>query len=204
MIAIIDYGLGNIQSFFNLYKKLNIPVEVANTSRQLESAERLILPGVGSFDWAMHRLNDSGLRDTLDHLVIQKKMPVLGICVGMQMMAKNSEEGSAAGLSWFDAEVKKFNSTSFDAQRPLPHMGWNNVNSKRSSLLFYNMAPETRFYFLHSFFFSANDPEDIVGFSNYGTSFACAVERGNVFGVQFHPEKSHGQGLQLLKNFAKA
>lgn len=203
MIAIIDYGLGNIQSFVNIYKKSNIPATVANTPQQIESAEKLILPGVGSFDWAMNRLDNSGLRDTLDHLVIHKKIPVLGICVGMQMMAKNSEEGSAAGLSWFDAEVKKFNSSDFNANRPLPHMGWNRVMPKGFPCLFKNMDSEIRFYFLHSYFFSANNPEDVMGFSNYGNRFVSAVKKGNVYGVQFHPEKSHGWGIQLLKNFAK-
>ena len=203
MIAIIDYGLGNIQSFVNIYKKLNIPVKVSDNAEQLKSANKLILPGVGSFDWAMYRLENSGMRSALQHLVIENKMPILGVCVGMQMMANSSEEGSGEGLGWINARVKKFRSSGFDYKKPLPHMGWNKVDSSCSSTLFKNLESDMRFYFLHSYYFSPNDPNDIVGFSSYGDRFVCAVQRENVYGVQFHPEKSHGWGIQLLKNFAQ-
>ena len=203
MIAIIDYGLGNIQSFVNIYKKLNIPVKVADNSKQLESAKKLILPGVGSFDWAMCRLGNSGMRSTIERLVIENKMPILGVCVGMQMMANSSEEGCEEGLGWINAKVKKFRSPSFNYEKPLPHMGWNKVDSSPSSTLFKHLESDMTFYFLHSYYFFPNDQNDVVGFSSYGDRFVCAVQRENVYGVQFHPEKSHGWGIQLLKNFAQ-
>jgi len=204
MIAIIDYGLGNIQSFVNIYKKLNTSVIVAKTPQQLESAEKLILPGVGSFDWAMDRLENSGLRNSLDRLVIDGKKPILGVCVGMQMMARKSDEGSRVGLSWIDADVRKFKYMDSNIAKPLPHMGWNNVSQIGCSVLFDKLDSGMRFYFLHSYFLSANNPKEIVGFTSYENRFVSAVQRDNIYGVQFHPEKSHRWGIQLLKNFAKA
>ena len=204
MIGIIDYGLGNIQSFVSIYKKLNIPVTVTSCVEDLESVKKIILPGVGSFDWAMKRLKKSGIYEILESLVLEKKMPILGVCVGMQIMANSSEEGLESGLCWIDAKVKKFKSTDLGCQKPLPHMGWNKVDSNGSSILFKNLDPDMRFYFLHSYYFSPLDETNIVGFSSYGDRFACAFEKDNIYGVQFHPEKSHGCGIQLLKNFAQA
>lgn len=202
MIALVDYGLGNISAFANVYKKINIPVIIAKKADHLLEADKIILPGVGSFDYAMERLNQSGMRETLNELVLNKKIPVLGICVGMQMLALSSEEGKLHGLKWIDAEVKKFDPTSFNQTAFIPHMGWNDVKSAKKSPLFENLEQNARFYFLHSYYFSCNHPGDIIATTDYGIQFSSAVCCDNIYGVQFHPEKSHQWGIQLLKNFA--
>ncbi len=203
MIAIVDYGLGNIQALANIYKRLEIPVIFARTVDDLDKATHIVLPGVGAFDWAMERLNASGMRATLDQLALEEKRPVLGICVGMQMMAHRSDEGSAAGLGWFDAEVRRFDESRIQGRTHFPHMGWNDVEPTNYTGLFQKMESGARFYFLHSYYFAPNDPSDILGITGYGDRFASAVQKGNVYGVQFHPEKSHSFGIQLLKNFAE-
>lgn len=202
MIHIVDYGLGNVQAFANIYKRLEIPVTLSRTADDLAGASHVILPGVGAFDWAMDRLDASGMRETLDRLVKVEKKPVLGICVGMQMMAARSDEGIREGLGWFDAEVLRFDEARIQGRTHLPHMGWNDVEPARTDGLFAEMGDQARFYFLHSYYFAPRDPADVLGTTAYGERFACAVRRGNVHGVQFHPEKSHGCGIQLLKNFA--
>ncbi len=202
MITLIDYGLGNIKAFANVYKNLNIPVSIARNSDQLLDTERLILPGVGSFDYAMQRLTDSGMRETLDHLVINKGIPVLGICVGMQMLAKSSEEGTSPGLGWIDGVVKRFDPSSFDYCACIPHMGWNDVVPVGKSNLMLNLEQDARFYFLHSYYFHCFEAHDTIAASNYGIEFSSAVGHKNIYGVQFHPEKSHQWGMQLLRNFA--
>lgn len=203
MIAIVNYGLGNIQAFANIYKRLNISVQIAESTYDLERAEKIILPGVGAFDWAMSLLNDSGMREILDFLVIEQQKPVLGICVGMQIMARRSEEGQSAGLGWIDAEVKKFSHHNGSGKMQLPHMGWNDVESGDSTDIFQNLPENQRYYFLHSYYFAPDKPEEILARTDYHGQFASAVRSGNVFGVQFHPEKSHQNGIQLLKNFAE-
>lgn len=202
MITIVDYGLGNIHAFANIYKNLGIPVSFAKTSSELEDASHIILPGVGAFDWAMERLDASGMRPTLDSLVLLKKKHVLGICVGMQMMARSSDEGRSAGLGWFDAKVKRFDESRIQSRTHLPHMGWNDVHPTDTNDLFQDLGDSARFYFLHSYYFAPTDPSDVLAQADYGERFACAVRRGNIYGVQFHPEKSHSWGVQLLKNFA--
>jgi imidazole glycerol-phosphate synthase subunit HisH len=202
LITIVDYGLGNVQAIANIYKRVEIPARLAQTAAQLENATHVILPGVGAFDWAMARLNASGMRAALDDLVQRQRKPVLGICVGMQMMARRSDEGRAEGLGWFDADVKLFDETRFVDRTHLPHMGWNDVEPVSSDGLFHDLGSGARFYFLHSYYFAPNDPADALAVTDYGGRFACAVRRDNVHGVQFHPEKSHGWGIQLLKNFA--
>ena len=156
-VTLIDYGLGNIQAFANIYKRLNIPVHVAATASDLECAERLILPGVGSFDWAMTRLDQSGLREALDGMVLQKHVPVLGVCVGMQIMAHRSEEGNLPGLGWIDADVIRFNQKNVEQTFSLPHMGWNDVHPKSENCLFKGIK-SPRFYFLHSYYFECAGP----------------------------------------------
>ena len=203
MITLVDYGLGNIQAFANIYKRLNIPVAVADTVDELAKATKIILPGVGAFDWAMNRLNESGLRDCLDDLVLIKKRPVLGICVGMQMMAGKSDEGELEGLGWIDAEVKKFDETAFTQKTHLPHMGWNDVVPQSTDCLFHEVAKDPRFYFLHSYYFLPKKIEETLAVTDYNGQFTSAIRSENVFGVQFHPEKSHQWGIQLLKNFAE-
>ncbi len=204
MITIVDYGLGNVQAIANIYKRLELPTTLARTAAQLAGASHVILPGVGAFDWAMARLNESGMRDTLDGLVMVQQKPVLGICVGMQMMARHSDEGTASGLGWVDASVKLFDETRFTSRTHLPHMGWNDVVPAAGGDvgLLQGLGPSARFYFLHSYYFAPNDSADVLASTDYGGEFTCAVRRGNVHGVQFHPEKSHGWGIQLLNNFA--
>jgi glutamine amidotransferase len=202
MITLINYGLGNIQAFVNIYKRLNIPVKVASNANDLDEVEKIILPGVGAFDWAMSRLNNSGMRARLDELVLERGCPVLGICVGMQMMANRSDEGSLSGLGWLDADVKRFEESRFIGKTHLPHMGWNDVIPETDTKLFQGLSEDWRFYFLHSFYFLPQNSKEIMATTLYGYPFASAVSRENIFGVQFHPEKSHHWGIQLLKNFA--
>jgi imidazole glycerol-phosphate synthase subunit HisH len=200
MISIIDYGLGNIMAFSNIYKKLNIPLNIVSNPDELMKAEKIILPGVGSFDWAMKKLSESGLRKVLEELVISKKIPILGVCVGMQIMAQSSEEGSSEGLGWINADVKKFQESN---SQPLPHMGWNKVNPVRKNPLFMGLDDDARFYFLHSFYFDQKDQPDLLSETSYQNSFTSSVNKENIYGVQFHPEKSHKWGEQLLKNFSE-
>jgi glutamine amidotransferase len=202
MVTIVDYGIGNIQALRHIYQMLGIPVAVASRIGDILSAERLILPGVGAFDWAMERLEGSGLRDALDARVMVDRIPVLGICVGMQMMALRSEEGIAKGLSWLDAGVRDLHAEEAVRNLPLPHMGWNDAFPVRESPLFRGLK-DPRFYFLHSYRFCPNDDAQTVAVTDYGIGFCAAVSRDNVYGVQFHPEKSHDWGVQLLKNFAE-
>jgi glutamine amidotransferase len=200
-VTLVNYGLGNIQAFAHIYQRLNISVEIAETAGQIEKAEKLILPGVGAFDWAMKRLNDSGLRDPLDQAILQKRVPILGVCVGMQMMARCSEEGTLSGLGWIDADVVCFDPVS-SSGIPLPHMGWNDVQPMSADCLFSGInAP--LYYFLHSYCVVPRSPDNILATAHYGGSFTAAVRKDHIFGTQFHPEKSHQWGISLLRNFAE-
>ena len=203
MITIVNYGLGNIQAIANIYKRLGVAVQVASTDKELADAQRIILPGVGAFDWAMMKLNQSGMREHLDELVTLKGRPVLGICVGMQMMANRSDEGEAAGLGWIDADVRKFDEASFTQKTHLPHMGWNDVLPQQPGGLFKGLETEARFYFLHSYYFAPHNLNEVLAVTDYNGKYASSVGRANVYGVQFHPEKSHQWGIQLLKNFSE-
>lgn len=203
MITIIDYGLGNIKAFVNVYDRLNIKIKIANCAADIKEASKLILPGVGSFDYAMNQLNSSGMRDEIEKRVQIDKIPIIGICVGMQMMAKSSEEGTLQGLGWFDAEVKLFDTSKIPYKTRLPHMGWNSVNIVKKGGLLSNLEDESRFYFLHSYYFNCNSLENIIAHTDYGGKFASAVQNNNIYGIQFHPEKSHKNGIQLLNNFSK-
>ena len=196
-ICIVDYGIGNIKAFKNIYDKLNVNIEIASKKEQFVNATHLILPGVGTFDWAMSKLNESGLRETLDRLVLEKKIPILGICVGMQIMASQSEEGVLSGLNWIEGKVLKL-----DKDIILPHMGWNNVKLSNKSDLFNNIE-NFEFYFLHSYYYKTEDDKHILSMSEYGDLFASAIYKENIFGTQFHPEKSHKNGIKILENFLK-
>ena len=202
MITLIDYGVGNIFAFQNVYKRLNIPTKIARSSHDLMDAQKLILPGVGSFDYAMNRLNDSGMREKLDVLVLDKKIPVIGICVGMQMMGNRSDEGKEEGLKWIDGEILKFDEKLIQHRTKLPHMGWNDVVPVNNHFLFNGLEKDAIFYFLHSFYFKCKNPIDTIATSEYGVSFSSAVNNDHIFGIQFHPEKSHHYGEKLLHNFA--
>lgn len=203
MIGIIDYGLGNIKAFENIYRKLHIPVRILKNSDDFNGISNLILPGVGAFDHAMSTFNSSGMRDVAENMVLNKKVPVVGICVGMQMLAHSSDEGRMKGLGWIDGEVKRFDETKINFATHLPHMGWNDVLVEKQNPILNNFSGDPKFYFLHSYYFVCNNPEDTIASSEYGIKFTCAVNNGNVYGVQFHPEKSHRFGIQLLENFSK-
>jgi glutamine amidotransferase len=202
MLTLIDYGVGNINAFLNIYKQLNIPVTVAKTTNDLKTTSKIILPGVGHFDYAMERFTSSGMKEKVNELVLEKEVPVIGICVGMQMMAKKSDEGSLEGLGWLNAEVKKFDDSQRSAKTPLPHMGWNDIYPKNDNKILTGLT-DSKFYFLHSYYFDCKDDSDVVASADYGVRFTCAVNHKNIYGVQFHPEKSHRFGIQLLKNFAE-
>ena len=202
MVTLVNYGLGNIRAFENIYKRLNIPVEAATTVEQLAGARKLILPGVGSFDWAMTRLNESGLRDALDRRVLDEEVPVLGVCVGLQMMARGSEEGSLPGLGWINADVIEFTGSGDAEDLHLPHMGWNDVAPTVPDELFQGIDTP-RYYFLHSYVVEMDRDSDVIAKSHYGRDFVAAARTRNILGTQFHPEKSHKWGIDLLRNFAE-
>jgi glutamine amidotransferase len=202
MIGIINYGLGNIKAFTNIYSKLGIPFVIASKADHLKNITKIILPGVGAFDHAMQKLEISGMRHALDELVLKRRLPVLGVCVGMQILAHSSEEGKQQGLGWIDGVVKKFDHAKLTSATHLPHMGWNNVQPVIKNSLFKDIDTDGRFYFLHSYHFHCFQQDNILALTEYGGQFASAVHFGNVLGVQFHPEKSHRWGISLLKNFA--
>ena len=202
MIAVIDYGLGNVQAFLDIYKRLNLPAYAAKSSEELSGASRFILPGVGAFDWAMQSLENSGMRPTLEKLVIQQGLPVLGVCVGMQMLANRSDEGALDGLGWIPGEIKRFDEANFNRLPHLPHMGWNDVAVAQPNPLLEGIS-NPQFYFLHSYYFDPKEPASTIGATEYGGVFASAVAKNNIYGTQFHPEKSHHWGVSLLKNFAE-
>lgn len=203
MITIIDYGVGNVFAFQNVFKRLNIPSKIAKCENDLMGSSKLILPGVGHFDYAMSQLNKSGMRNRLDELVLIEKIPVIGICVGMQMMAHKSDEGTLDGLCWIDACVNKFDEATINHHTKLPHMGWNDIKPNENHPLFKGLEQEAIFYFLHSFYFKCSNQENSISTTDYGINFSSSVQYDNIYGVQFHPEKSHGFGEKLLENFAK-
>lgn len=202
MIRIVDFGVGNIQAFVTTFKRLGLPAERAHKPTDLADATRLILPGVGAFDQVMQLLNDSGMRGSLESLVLGQKVPVLGVCVGMQILSSGSDEGLLPGLNWIPGRVRAFANTPEAFQQPMPHMGWNDLRVSPNSKLF-NGILQPLYYFLHSYYFDCDDKEQVAATSNYGLEFDCAVSKGHIHGVQFHPEKSHHFGAQLLKNFAE-
>lgn len=204
MIRVVDYGVGNIQAFLTMFKRLGIAAERAQTAAQLADATRLILPGVGAFDHAMQTLNASGMRPLLEEMVLGRQTPVLGVCVGMQLLASGSDEGELPGLNWIPGRVRAFADHAAAAALPMPHMGWNNLEPHADHPLFAGFEADPRFYFLHSYYFDCDNPAHRIGRAHYGLTFDCMVSNGHIHGVQCHPEKSHHFGAQLLKNFATA
>ena len=202
MIAIIDYGCGNTYAFINAFKRLNMPAIVAKNVDELESANKIVLPGVGSFDYVMQSFNSSGLRRVVEKKVIEDNISVLGVCAGMQIFAEESDEGNEKGLGWVNGKIRLFDTRNIKHETKLPHMGWNTIMPK-NSLLFNKINDESRFYFVHSYYFDNSKDEDMISTTNYGGIFTSSINKNNIYGVQFHPEKSHKNGLQLLKNFAE-
>jgi imidazole glycerol-phosphate synthase subunit HisH len=203
MISVVDYGLGNVEAFLTMYKRLGFEANRAKTKADLSAASKIILPGVGAFDHAIKLLNKSGMRETLETLVLGDKIPILGVCVGMQMLATSSDEGNLLGLGWIPGRVCLLSPSLEDASFPMPHMGWNTVVPQKGHPLFINLEQEAKFYFLHSYYFECDKVLNKTANVFYGFDFACSVSSDNIHGVQFHPEKSHHFGAQLLKNYAE-
>ncbi|MHB8893774.1 MAG: imidazole glycerol phosphate synthase subunit HisH [Candidatus Geothermincolia bacterium] len=200
MIVVIDYGMGNLGSITNMFRKIGAEVTVSTRTDEIERAEKIVLPGVGSFDHGMESLERLGLVPILHEKVLMRGTPVLGICLGMQLMTRSSEEGARSGMGWVAARTKKFRFTAEREER-VPHMGWNDVRYTKESKLLQGISGEARYYFVHSYHVVCEDPSDVLATCDYGYPFTAAFEHGHIVGVQFHPEKSHKYGLQLLTSF---
>ncbi len=199
-VMIVDYGAGNLNSVKRSLDILGAASTVSSDPKDIEMADKIILPGVGHFGRAMSSLQQLELLDPLHQAVIVKRKPILGICLGMELMAEKSAEGNARGLGWLDAEVVEFKIS--DKKRyKVPHMGWNRLRRKKDSRLLKNVDESSEFYFVHSYHLTIRDQSDLLSETHYGISFPSAIEKDNVFGVQYHPEKSHDAGIQVLKNF---
>lgn len=202
MIVIIDYGMGNLRSVEKKLLKIGAEVEITNSSEIIKSSTKIILPGVGNFKKAVENIQNLGLWDILNKEVIENKKPILGICLGMQLMARHSDEGNANGFGWFDAEVLKFKIEN-KLHYKVPHIGWNSVETKKKSFLFNNLPNNSYFYFVHAYYFKCNNSNDIIGKSEYEIKFTSAIQKDNIYGVQFHPEKSQDIGETLFNNFLR-
>jgi glutamine amidotransferase len=200
MIVVVDYNMGNLGSILNMLKRIGADAQVTADPKRIESADKLILPGVGAFDAGMQNLERSGLIPLLGTRVLQERVPTLGICLGMHLMTRGSTEGRRPGLGWVDAETVRFEST--NGALKVPHMGWNRVIPGQPSALSDELPNEPRFYFVHSYYVRCRDPGDVLFTTPYGVTFHSGSQHGNVLGVQFHPEKSHKFGMALLRNFA--
>lgn len=200
MISMVDYGAGNVGSVIRMIEKVGGRAQRVRTAEEIDAADKLILPGVGAFDYGMAQLAERGLVDALNRAALERKIPVLGICLGMQLMGSGSEEGRLPGLGWIDAKAIKFD---FDAttRLPVPHMGWNTLALERDNALLDNAMPRTRFYFVHSYMMRCNDPREVIATTEYGTRFVSVFGRDNLFGAQFHPEKSHRFGMSMMAHF---
>lgn len=204
MIVIIDYGVGNLRSVYNKLKRIGHNAEISSDPSVISKADKIILPGVGHFKNGMIKLKEYGLIDLLNRRVLTEKIPVFGICLGVQLFTKRSEEGNCEGLGWIDAETIKFVIPESEKTRfKVPHIGWNSVSVIKDSLLFKNVDPSELFYFVHSYHLKCNDKRVALGNSNYAYEFVSCIEQGNIFGTQFHPEKSQDAGIQLFENFSK-
>lgn len=199
-VAIVNYGMGNMHSIFRKLTQLGIDPVIATTTDEILAADKIILPGVGHFEKAINNLKSQGLFDGLNEAVLIKKKPILGICLGMQLMAKHSQEGDLEGFGWFDAEVVKFHIQD-KFKYKVPQTGWNTINFCKPSKLLANIPDKSEFYFLHSYHFSSTRKEDILAKTDFEYEFVSAVEKENIFATQFHPEKSHEAGIQMFKNF---
>ena len=203
MIGLINYGSGNIFAIANIYKSLNIPHFMSSDVNELAKADKLVLPGVGAFDETMQLFHKLGIKDWLDEAVLVKETPIIGVCVGMQIMAKSSDEGDLSGFGWVDAEVKRFDESLLKQKPHLPHLGWNSISPAKESSLFDGVDYDKGFYFLHTYYCQCTSESDVLSKTDYGKSFASSFNHKNIYGVQFHPEKSHSNGLKIFENFAK-
>lgn len=200
-VVIVDYGIGNIGSILNMLNRIEVQANFTTRISDIEMANRIILPGVGAFDSGMKQLRKSGLIPALEKRVLEDKVPVLGICLGMQLLFEKSEEGNENGLGWLKGCCVKFKFPNEDKKLKVPHIGWNNVKPMRAGSLFRELTADPRFYFVHSYHVVCSDNDDVLGKTDYSYDFASAVQNKNIYGVQFHPEKSHRYGMLLLKNF---
>ncbi|MES2205628.1 MAG: imidazole glycerol phosphate synthase subunit HisH [Pseudomonadota bacterium] len=203
MLTIINYGVGNLGSISNMLSYLGVPHQISGHPHDIATAERLLLPGVGAFDYGMQKLKDSGLIAVLNKRVLDDKVPILGICLGMQIMCRKSEEGELPGLAWFEADVKRFDLSKMEQALPVPHMGWNEAIKCRDHPVLLDLPIPARFYFVHSYHINCFNSENILMESRYGYKFTSAIARDNLVAVQFHPEKSHKFGLTILKKFSE-
>jgi glutamine amidotransferase len=204
MITIVDYGMGNLGSIKNMFKYIGVEATIESDVDKIKSASKILLPGVGSFDTAMKKINGSDLKELLNEKALKEQVPILGICLGMQLLTNSSEEGNLVGLGWIDAKTMSFKDR-IDKKYRIPHMGWNIVNKSNNSLLNrgFEEFEETRFYFVHSYFVKVEDEKNSILKTNYGLEFDSAIQKDNIYGAQFHPEKSHKFGMKLFENFAR-
>lgn len=201
MVTIVDYGVGNLASIANMARKAGTDCVISSDPTVVAAADRLILPGVGAFDRGMASLEERGLIPVLNELALVRRVPTLGLCLGMQLLGRGSEEGTRRGLGWIAADVVRFKFTAAAGSLKVPHMGWNFIEAAAPSPLLENLPPEPRFYFANSYHLACDDPADVMCWTTYGDRFASGIHRGNLWGTQFHPEKSHSFGLALLRNF---
>lgn len=201
MIVIVDHGMGNLGSVHNMLRKIGAEGVRSADPETIRRADKIILAGIGAFDGAVGRLAELGLVDALNEAVLERRVPTLGVCLGMQLMARSSEEGSQAGLGWLDADVQRFDFPPGE-KLPVPHMGWQEIRPTRASPLFDDDGDEPRFYFSHAYHLVCRDASDVAATATYGYPFAAAVHRGNILGTQFHPEKSHVFGFKVYRRFA--
>jgi glutamine amidotransferase len=202
MIVIADYGMGNLGSVLNMFKKVGAPAMISSDLDVISKAPKILLPGVGSFDAAMQKIEETGMKEVLNQKALVEKVPVLGICLGMQLLTNFSEEGMLPGLGWIDGGAHHFKSRIDESYR-IPHMGWNVVDIVQENALTIGFQDEVRFYFVHSYYVTVNNQANSIMKTNYGLEFDSAIVKDNIFGAQFHPEKSHKFGMKLFENFAK-
>jgi imidazole glycerol-phosphate synthase subunit HisH len=202
MIIIVDYGMGNLGSVLNMFKKVGVAAKISSDLDEISKAAKILLPGVGAFDTAMQRINDAGMREILNQKALVEKVPVLGICLGMQLLTNSSEEGVLPGLGWIDGQSFNFKGK-IDASLRIPHMGWNVANIVKQNAITEGYSGEVRFYFVHSYYVKVSNPVNSMMQTTYGLPFDSAIEKDNIFGAQFHPEKSHKFGQKFFENFAK-
>jgi glutamine amidotransferase len=199
-VVIVDYGMGNLRSVKRKIIRFGVDAQVTNDPNVIKNASKLILPGVGHFAKGIENLKNSGIYNILNEKVLIERIPILGICLGMQIMAKNSQEGDSSGLGWFNADIVKFKVQN-NLKYKVPHIGWNNISKKKDSILFKGIKKDSMFYFVHSFHIACQDKQDILTTTEYEYSFTSSIQKDNIYGTQFHPEKSHDCGELILKNF---